>query len=134
MKIKRMFYPAIFQAEEDGGYCVTFPDVKDCITQGDNMQEAYEMAVEALGLVLSYLRDEKKEIPEPSLPNEIKVNENQCVVIIDFDMQNYLKKHCNKSVKKTLSIPQWLNEEAENVGINFSQVLQKALKDELGIK
>lgn len=134
MKIQKLFYPAIFQIEQEGGYSVAFPDVQGCITQGEDMQEAYEMSVEALGLVLSYLKDEKKEIPKPSLPNEIKTEKNQFIVIVEFDMQSYLKKHCNKAVKKTLSIPQWLNEEAESVGINFSQVLQNALKKELGIK
>lgn len=134
MQIKKMFYPAIFQIEQEGGYSVTFPDVQGCVTQGVDLQEAYEMSVEALGIVLTYLKNKNKELPKSSLPNEIKTEKNQFVVIVEFDMLDYLKRHCNKAVKKTLSIPQWLNEEAERVGINFSQVLQTALKNELGIK
>lgn len=131
--MKKLFYPAIFQIEETG-YSVTFPDVEGCITQGEDMREAYEMANDALGLVLSYLKAEHKEIPKASLPQNIKVTDNQFIVVIEFDMQAYLRKNCNKAVKKTLSIPQWLNEEAEEAGINFSQVLQNALKEKLEIK
>lgn len=130
--MKRLFYPAIF-TEEETGYSVNIPDVEGCFTQGEDMAEAYEMAVDALGLVLSYLKEQGKEFPKASALKDIVVNENQYIVIIEFDLQAYLKKHCNKAVKKTLSIPQWLNEEAEEAEINFSKVLQQALKKELNL-
>ena len=91
------------------------------------MQKAYETASEALGLVLSYLKAEKKDLPIPSAPQDIKTSENEFVAVIEFDMMEYLKKHNGKAVKKTLSIPQWLNEEAIARNINFSNVLQEAL-------
>ena len=125
--LKKMFYPAIFTPEDDGGFSVSFPDIEGCFTQGETIEEAYEMAFDALGLALSFLEDEKRVIPLPSAPNKISLNENEFVVIIEFDMLEYQKKHNSKAEKKTLTIPQWLNEEATALGVNFSQVLQEAL-------
>lgn len=125
--LKKMFYPAIFTPEDDGGFSVSFPDIEGCFTQGETIEESYEMAFDALGLALSFLEDEKRVIPLPSAPNKISLNENEFVVIIEFDMLEYQKKHNSKAVKKTLTIPQWLNEEATALGVNFSQVLQEAL-------
>lgn len=125
--LKKLFYPAVFTPEDDGGYSVAFPDVDGCFTQGETIEDAYKMAFDALGLAIDFLESEKRTIPLPSTPNEIKLNENEFVVIIEFDMLEYQKKHNSKSVKKTLTIPQWLNEEAMAKNINFSQVLQEAL-------
>ena len=125
--LKKMFYPAIFTPEDDGGFSVSFPDIEGCFTQGETIEEAYEMAFDALGLALSFLEDEKRVIPLPSAPNKISLNENEFIVIIEFDMLEYQKKHNSKAVKKTLTIPQWLNEDATALGVNFSQVLQEAL-------
>lgn len=125
--MNKLFYPAIFQTEEEGGYSVFFPDIEGCNTQGDTTEEAYDMAFDALGLTLSYLQDNKIDIPKPSNPQDIKLDNNQCLVVIQFDMMEYLKKHESKAVKKTLTIPSWLNEEAIKLNINFSQVLQEAL-------
>lgn len=124
--MNKMFYPAIFETEEDG-YSVHFPDIEGCNSCGETMDEAYQMATEALGLMISYLRDDKQELPKPSNPTDIEVKENQAIVIIELDYADYLKKHESKAVKKTLTIPSWLNEEATGAGINFSQLLQEAL-------
>lgn len=125
--MKRLFYPAIFIPEEAGSFTVYFPDVESCATCGDNMDDAYEMAFDALGLVLSYMEDNRERIPEPSRPQDIKTEEGEFVVIIEFDMETYKRKNCARAVKKTLSIPEWLNEAAIKKNINFSQVLQEAL-------
>lgn len=125
--LKKLFYPAIFTPEDDGGYSVAFPDMDGCFTQGETIEEAYEMAFDALGLEIEFLESEKRTIPSPSAPNAIKLNKNEFVAIIEFDMLEYKKKHNSKAVKKTLTIPQWLNEEAMAKNINFSQVLQEAL-------
>ncbi len=125
--LKKLFYPAVFTPEDDGGYSVAFPDMDGCFTQGETIEEAYEMAFDALGLEIEFLESEKRTIPSPSAPNAIKLNKNEFVAIIEFDMLEYQKKHNSKAVKKTLTIPQWLNEEAMAKNINFSQVLQEAL-------
>ena len=130
--MNKLFYPAVFHKAEEGGFWISFPDLPECFTEGDDMKQAYEMAVEALGLALVNRKEEKEEIPMPSEIDKIQ-NEEGIFVVIEFDMQEYLRKHNAKAVKKTLSIPQWLNEEATAMGINFSQVLQEALMNKLNI-
>ena len=98
------------------------------------MQQAYEMAVDALGLALSSRKEEKQEIPVPSAPFQITTSANEYCVVIEFDMLAYQKRTNSKAVKKTLTIPEWLNEEATALGINFSQVLQEALIQKIGVK
>lgn len=131
--MNKLFYPAVFQVEEEGGYSVYFPDIEGCNTEGDTVEEAYDMAFNALGLTMSYFQDNKLEIPEPSKPEDIKLESNQYVVIIQFDMLEYLRKNDSKAVKKTLSIPSWLNEVALEQNINFSQVLQEALMNRINL-
>lgn len=125
--MQKLFYPAVFHTAEEGGFWITFPDLPECLTQGDDMQNAYEMAVDALGLALSSRKQEKQEIPTPSQPHEIILAAGECCVIIEFDMLAYQKRTNSKAVKKTLTIPEWLNEEALSLGLNFSQILQEAL-------
>ena len=125
--MNKLFYPAIFHTAEEGGFWITFPDIPECMTQGDDMQHAYEMAVDALGLAISSRKEEKQEIPTPSEPHMITTSDNEYCVVIEFDMLAYLKRTNSKAVKKTLTIPEWLNEEATALGINFSQVLKEAL-------
>lgn len=128
----RLFYPAIFHKAEEGGFWVSFPDIPECLTQGDNMQQAYEMAVDALGLSLVTMKECNEDIPKASDPDEIDT-EDGFLVVIEFDMADYRKKHCSRAVKKTLSIPEWLNEAAIQAGVNFSQTLQEALLAKLNI-
>lgn len=123
--MNRLFYPAVFHKAEEGGVWVSFPDIPECMTQGDDMQQAYEMAVEALGLSLTTL-EEGEQIPKASSPDDVSP-EDGFLVVVEFDMAEYRRKHCSRAVKKTLSIPEWLNEEAMRRNINFSQVLQEAL-------
>lgn len=130
--MNKLFYPAIFHAAEEGGFWVNFPDIPECMTQGDDMTQAYEMSVEALGLALTSLEAENRILPIASRPDEIKVSDG-FLVVIEFDMLEYKRRHNSRAVKKTLSIPEWLNEEAMKMGVNFSQVLQEALMVKLGV-
>lgn len=132
--MKKLFYPAIFHVVEEGGFWITFPDIPECMTQGDDMQHAYEMAVEALGLAISCRKEEQSEIPVPSNPCMLTTSANEYCVVIEFDMLAYQKRTSSRSVKKTLTIPEWLNEEAMALGINFSQVLQEALLQKVEAK
>ena len=132
--MKKLFYPAIFHKAEEGGFWISFPDIPECMTQGDDMQQAYEMAVDALGLALTSREAEKEEIPTPSEPYKITTNAEEFCVVVEFDMLAYKKRTNSKAVKKTLSIPEWLNEEATALGINFSQVLQEALMEKVGTR
>ena len=130
--MKKMFYPAVFHRAEEGGYWITFPDIPECITEGDSMEEAYNMAVDALGLALTDRIKEKQDLPKASDVDNIK--EDGTVVVIQFDLAEYNRKHNNRAVKKTLSLPEWLNEEALAMNINFSQVLQEALLERINVQ
>jgi len=131
--MKKLFYPAIFHKAEEGGYWISFPDIPECLTEGDNIEQAYEMASDALGLAISSRYQEKESIPTHSNQENISVNDG-FLVVIEFDMLAYQNLTNSKAIKKTLSIPQWLNEEAVAMNINFSQVLQEALLTKIQTK
>ena len=126
---KKLFYPAIFHKAEEGGFWVTFPDIPECMTQGDDMEEAYTMASDALGLCLADMEIAKEPFPAPSSPDTISLEADSFLVVIEFDLLAYKKRTRSTAVKKTLSIPEWLNEEALALNVNFSQVLQDALME-----
>ena len=127
-------YPAIFETSEAGGYCITFPDLPGCITEGDDLKEAMHMAKDALELYLYNLEEDNENIPIPSNPVNIKIPTGSFVAPIEAYMPIVRNEMSNKSVKKTLTIPYWLNKLAEENNINFSQILQTSLKEHLGIK
>ena len=132
--MKKLFYPALFHKAEEGGFWVSFPDIPECLTQGDDMAQAYEMAVDALGLALTSRENEHQPLPSPSDPPEIIPELDAFLVVIEFDMLAYKKRNNSRAVKKTLSIPEWLNEAAIAMDINFSQVLQEALMEKIGAR
>ena len=129
MKNQLTVFPAIFTY--DGKcYNVEFIDLKGCSTFGDSIQNAYLMAQDAMGLYL----DNFTRFPSPTLDfSNINLGKNQFISLVGIDMDEYRKKFINKSIKKTLTIPEWLNYLAEKNNINFSQVLQEGLKEKLGI-
>lgn len=133
-------YPACFYKEKESGYSVIFPDLNHLSTCGDTLEEALSMAVDCLA---GYLYSEKKENNDIPVPSDLKsINpdeeyddyEEVFINIVTVDVDEYAKKHFEKSVKKTLTIPKWLNDTAVNRGINFSQILQSALLKELHIE
>lgn len=123
-------YPAIFTEDEDG-YSVRFPDVDGCFTSGRSLQEALEMAEDALCLMLYDMEESGEGIPAASGVNNVQTEPGEFVSLIGCDTLAYRKRYGSKAVKKTLSIPSWLNEAAEKAGVNFSSVLQDALKQQL---
>ena len=131
--MNKLFYPAIFHQAEEGGFWVSFPDFPECFTDGDDIESVYAMATEALGLAITSRKAEGQEIPSASPVTDL-APEDGTVAIIEFDMLEYRRKHNSKSVKKTLSIPEWMNEEALTMGLNFSQVLQEALLQRIQMK
>ncbi len=126
-------YPAVFTHEKDGSYSINFPDLDGCYTCGDTLEDGIEMAEDALALVLYGYETDAKEIPTPSAPSSIPLNEGEFVNYIVCDTMAYRKMYHNKSVKKTLTIPEWLNEAATAMELNFSQVLQEALMQKINI-
>ena len=128
--MSKYVYPAVFTPEEKG-YSINFPDLEGCFTCGDSLQDGLEMARDVLALVLYGYEKEGKEIPKPTERNKIRVEKGEFVNYVMCDTMEYRKRFNNKAVKKTLTLPEWLNEEAMALEINFSQVLQEALLTKL---
>lgn len=128
----KLVYPACFY-EEEKGYSVVIPDLLGCCTQGETLEEALEMAQDAaLGWILTSI-EEEEEIPKPSQIGDIKIdNKKGFKTLLLLDIDQYTEKYgTKKAVKKTLTIPEWLNKRAEKVGINFSKTLQEALLNKI---
>lgn len=123
-------YPAVF-TKENSGYSITFRDLEGCFTCGSSITEGLEMAEDVLALVLYGYETDGRQIPMPSEPSEMKRTDNEFINYVKCDTTKYRKLYNNKAVKKTLTIPEWLNEEAMAKGINFSATLQEALKSRL---
>ena len=127
-------YPAVFTAEDTGGYSVNFPDLESCYTCGDDLADALEMAEDVLAITLYELERDGKEIPAPSNPESIVLEKGEFVTLVAADTIYYQRKFNSKAVKKTLSIPDWLNDLATAANINFSKALQEALAAKLGVQ
>ena len=132
-KPDRYFYPAVFTFEPGREIAVVFPDL-DCATSGENEDDALLSARECLGFVLHGLEEDGEEIPAPTPLTQIKTKENERTVLIDVFMPSIRLAQVNRSVNRTVTLPAWLNAAALEKGINFSQVLQDALKDKLDIR
>ena len=126
---KTYYYPAVFTKEEIG-FSVSFPDLPGCYTQGDTIEEAYKMSTSAIGL---YAQNEDGNFAEASAPDVIELKKDEFLVLVEFNLIEYLKNTSDKAVKKTLTIPSWLNNLAEQNNVNFSNVLQNALKEYLNV-
>ncbi len=126
-------YPAVFVPEEKGMYSVSFPDIEGCFTCGDNLPDAMEMAEDALSLMLYDMEEDGEVIPEATRLCDVTTTGDAFATYISADTFEYRKKFNNRAVKKTLSIPSWLNDSATAAGLNFSQVLQDALKQQLNV-
>lgn len=131
-KPDRYFYPAVFTFEPGREIAVVFPDL-DCATSGENEDDALLSARECLGCVLHGLEEDGEEIPAPTPLTQIKTKENERAVLIDVFMPSIRLAQVNRSVNRTVTLPAWLNAAALEKGINFSQVLQDALKKQLDV-
>ena len=131
-KTERYFYPAIFTYEPEQEIAVVFPDL-DCATSGVNDDDALLSARELLGCVLNGLEEDGEEIPAPTPLSQIIAEPNERVLLVDVYMPSIRMAHVNRSVNRTVTLPAWLNAAALERNINFSQVLQDALKQQLHV-
>jgi len=122
-------YPAVFYKDENG-YSVLFSDF-ECATQGDNLQEAFENAAEAAAGWIMGCIDKGEPLPDASELNLIIPDDGGFVSLLYIDLDNLKLNFSDKPVKKTLTIPSWLNKAAERNNINFSATLKEALVNKL---
>ena len=123
---------AVFAYYEDG-ISITFPDLPGCVTFGEDESEAMKCAKEVLMLHLWGMEQDGETIPQPSSLQSVKLSKDEIPTMIEVFMPPFREKQNTRFVKKTLSIPYWLNLEAEHRGINFPKLLQNAIKKELNL-
>ena len=136
-------YPAIFYKEREGGYSVVFPDLNHLATCGDTLEEAMSMAVDCLAGYLYTEEIEGNSLPAATPMDKVDIHceddedsdyVKSFVNLVSVDVKEYARQHFNKPVKKTLTIPQWLNDTAVRRKVNFSKVLQRGLMAELNLQ
>jgi predicted RNase H-like HicB family nuclease len=131
--IMKYVYPAVF-TPEDKAYSVRFPDVDGCFTCGDDLVDAYTMAQDALAFCLFDYECAGTPAPAPSAMTDIPVSGGEFASLVFCDTIDYKKRTEKRAVKKTLTIPSWMDDLAVRRDVNFSQLLQNALTRELDIK
>lgn len=125
-------YPIVL-TRTGGFFAVHVPDMQ-IDTQGKDLPEALEMARDAIEMTGVYLEDQKRDVPPPSSLNEItKERESDILTLVDVDFDAYRRRTDQRTVRRNVALPSWLNERASDAGINVSAVLQRALKQELHI-
>jgi antitoxin HicB len=118
-------YPAIFEQNTDDSYTITYPDLPGCNSEGKSLSNAIDMAEKALTQWIEYLLEEKETIPLASDIKTIKPRKDQFVNLIRADIRD------NRAVRRTVSIPGWMDQKVSLAGISLSKVLQDALKEKL---
>lgn len=129
---ERYFYPAVFTYEEGQEISIEFPDL-NVATSGINDDDALLSARELLGCVMYGLEEDGEELPTPTPLGKVSMQENERAVLIDVYMPSIRLARVNRSVNRTVTLPAWLNAAALEKNINFSQVLQDALKAQLNL-
>lgn len=131
-KVERYFYPAVFGYEDGQEISVVFPDL-DVATSGETDEDALLSARELLGCVMYGLEEDDAEIPIPSRLDRLHAAANERIVLVDVYMPSVRMAENNRSVNRTVTLPAWLNAAALERNINFSQVLQEALKQQIEV-
>ena len=121
--MKEYVYPAVFHHNDDNSYSVTFPDLQGCITEGKNLANAIYMAQDALALWIEYHEDEKMDIPKSNLFASYNLDKNEFVNLIRVELKE------NRAVKRTISLPKWMDDMAIQNNLSLSKVLQEALTE-----
>jgi predicted RNase H-like HicB family nuclease len=118
-------YPAIFHQNEDGSYTIIYPDLPGCVSEGKNLGNAMYMAQSALAQWIGYLTDKKQDIPQASPIEHIKIASGEFVNLLCAEVKN------DRAVKRTVSIPKWMDDKVAQSGLSLSRVLQEALNEKL---
>ena len=125
--MKEYVYPALFHENEDGSYTITYPDLPGCVSEGKDLGNAMYMAQSALTQWIEYLTDKKMVIPQASTLGAITVSKDEFANLIRANIKD------GRAVRRTVSIPKWMDEAVAEAGLSLSRVLQDALKTRLGV-
>ena len=120
-------YPAIFHPNEDGSFTITYPDLPGCISEGKSLGNAMYMAQSALTQWIEYLTDKKQDVPMASGLGSLETEPGEFVNLIRADIKD------GRAVKRTVSIPKWMDDKVAETGLSLSRVLQDALKERLNV-
>jgi len=126
-------YPAVFHPEKESGYTLSIPDFPDMEQEADTVADCMRQAMESLSITLYDMEERGAVPPVPSALNAIPHADGDLVTYVTADTDGHRRYYDTRLVKKTLSIPVWINSRAEEAGINFSKLLTRALREELGI-
>ena len=118
--MKEYIYPAIFHKNDDGSFTVTFPDLPGCITEGKTMGDAIKMAQSALTQWIEFLRDEKEDIPIASEYDAVEKADGEAISLVQADVRD------NRAVKRTVSLPKWMDDRLSEAGFSLSKLIQEA--------
>ena len=118
-------YPAIFHPNEDGSYTITYPDLAGCISEGKTLANAMYMAQNALTQWIEYLTDKKQPVPSASTLNNVTAADGEFVNLIRAEVKE------NRAIRRTVSIPKWMDDKVTEADLSLSRVLQDALKEKL---
>lgn len=120
-------YPAVFHPNDDGSITVTFPDLPGCITEGKSLENALYMAQDALSVWLEYTIDHKEPVPAASSRETVAFEAGEFINLIRAEVRD------NHAVRRTVSIPKWMDDMVADAGLSLSRVLQDALKARLNV-
>lgn len=125
-------YPAVFLSESDG-ITVTFPDFPYLVTCGSDLNEAFEKAEECLGMGITDCINESTALPVRTSLDDIELHENETIVIVSVDLDEWLQRFGGKSVRRNITIPEWMDKLVSKRKINVSKVCQEALRKVLNL-
>ena len=126
-------YPVVFSPLENGGYCVYAPDIKGCITEANSIAEGITKIRDGLCGMLYMMERDKLFVPEPTALKDIEQEESDIVTLVDAPLDEYRRRVGSKAVRRTISVPEWLDRLAMSAGISLSQVTQEALRLKLNV-
>ena len=125
--MKEYVYPALFHANDDGSYTITFPDLPGCISEGKSIANAMYMAQSALTQWVEYMADKNLSLPAASAISDISTTQNEFVNLIRVEIKD------TRAVRRTVSIPKWMDDLVSESGLSLSRVLQDALRERLKV-
>jgi len=131
--MKAVFTASLYLLEDGTGYRASVPDVPGCITTGRDLQDTLDNIRDALGGCLCALEDVNEPLPTPRMPQDFPFEPEVIRVLIDVDTMRYRIHTDTHAVRKNVSLPAWMNSMADRQGINYSQILQEALRQRLGV-